>query len=90
MNERAPPDFSTPEGVAAYKQELRGVARTVRLTGIGLALGGFALGLTRFAMTPWPPFLMVLTLILCVVGVALMAVGMFQRTQYHMRRMAGR
>ncbi|MDX2277072.1 MAG: hypothetical protein NW206_16620 [Hyphomonadaceae bacterium] len=90
MSERAPPDFSTPEGVAAYKQELRGVARTVRLAGIGMALGGFALGLTRFAMTPWPTFLMVLTLILCVAGVVLLAIGMVQRTQYHMRRLAGR
>jgi len=85
-----PPDLTTPEGRAAYRRELRGVARPVRLGGLALALTGIAVGASRYFMTPWPDSLRYLTLALCLVGVSLMLVGMVQRTRYHLRRFQGR
>jgi hypothetical protein len=73
---------------AAYRAELRRVARPVRFTGIGLALLGFVIGLSRFWMDPWPNHLRIAALFLCLAGIALMAVGVIIRTRYHMRRMA--
>lgn len=84
------PDLSTPEGRSAYRLELRGVARGVRLTGLTMALSGIAIGASRYFMDPWPAPLRYLALGLCVVGLALMLIGMIQRTRYHLRRLSGR
>ncbi|MGE0595189.1 MAG: hypothetical protein AB7P07_02385 [Hyphomonadaceae bacterium] len=82
-------DFTTPEGRAAYRRELANVARPLRLAGFTLTIAGVLTGLTRFFMDPWPYWLRGVALICCVVGVALLLIGLFQRTRYHLRRMAG-
>jgi membrane protein YdbS with pleckstrin-like domain len=83
------PDLSTPETRAAYRRELRGVARGVRISGLTFAVLGVAFGATRFFVDPWPIWLRIVALVLCVVGLALIGVGVFQRTRYHLARMAG-
>jgi hypothetical protein len=85
-----PPDLTTPEGRAAYRAELRGVARPARLIGLTLALTGVAVGASRYFMDPWPAPLRYLALALCLVGIVLMLFGMIQRTRYHIRRLSGR
>lgn len=91
MNEAlSPPDLTTPGGRAAYRRELNQVARPVRYGGIALALTGFGIGLTRFTFEPWPDALRLLALVLCLLGIALIGVGVVARTRYHLRRLAGR
>ena len=85
-----PPDLATPEGRAAYRRERNQVARPVRYAGIALALFGFGVGLTRFTMEPWPDWLRILALGLCLLGIALIGVGVVARTRYDLRRLAGR
>lgn len=86
----SPPDLTTPQGRAAYRRELNQVARPVRYGGIALGLAGFGVGLTRFAMEPWPGWLRIVALALCLLGIALFGVGVAARTRYHLRRLAGR
>ena len=83
-----PIDLNTPEGRAAYRKELRQVARGVRWAGIGTALAGVGVGASRFFIDPWPPALRIAALVLCLVGISLMLYGIFVRTRYHVRRMA--
>lgn len=84
-----PPDLSTPEGLEAYRRELRGVAWRWRAAGIAVTLTGVALGLSRYFIEPWPDTLRNVTLVLCVAGVAIMGFGIYRRTSYHLRRMRG-
>jgi uncharacterized integral membrane protein len=84
------PDLTTPEGRAAYRKELRGVARPVRLIGLTLALTGVAVGASRYFIEPWPAPLRYAALAMCIVGIILMLIGMIQRTRYHIRRLSGR
>ena len=83
------PDLTTPAGRDAYRRELHGVARPVRLAGLGLALAGVVVGATRYVMVPWPMPLLFAALGLCVVGFILMTIGIVQRTRYHYRRFSG-
>lgn len=85
----SPLDFTTPEGRAAYRRELNQVARPLRLTGFALTALGVLTGLSRFFIDPWPVSLRAVALICCVAGVALLLIGLYQRTRYHLRRMAG-
>ena len=84
------PDLSTPEGRTAYRKELQGVARGVRLVGLAMALSGIAVGASRYFMDPWPAPLRYAALGLAIPGVILMLIGMIQRTRYHLRRLSGR
>ena len=85
-----PPDITTPEGRAAFRREMRAVARPIRLSGMALALTGVALGATRYFMTPWPDQFRYAALALCLAGVVLLITGLIQRTRYQIRRFQGR
>ncbi len=82
------PDLSTPEGIAAYRQELRGVARPYRWGGLllivlaalmvmGSRQGWFDLGETGVNIGYG----------LLAVGWGLVLVGILMRTRYHRRRL---
>ena len=86
----APPDLTSPEGRAAYRRELNGIARRTRTLGVILALTGAGIGLTRFYMEPWPLWIRGLALALCLSGIVLLIIGVVRRTRYHLRRIAGR
>jgi hypothetical protein len=45
MEGRPPPNLKNPVERAAYRRELRGVARGVRWGGIGITLAGIAIAL---------------------------------------------
>ncbi len=83
----APPDLKDPGERAAYRRELQGVARGVRLAGLWLAAGGAGLLAARrfgwFDVPIWAGFA-VLGL-----GVMLMITGIATRTRYHALRMRG-
>jgi hypothetical protein len=81
----APPDLKDPGERAAYRRELQGVARGVRLAGLWLAAAGAGLLVARrfewFDVPSWAVFT-VLGL-----GVMLMVTGIATRTRYHALRM---
>lgn len=83
------PDLSTPDGRKTYRRELNAVARRTRWSGIALALTGAAIGATRFFLEPWPAWIRWTALVLCLAGIALMGVGIVQRTRYHLARISG-
>ena len=81
------PDLRDPEQFAAYKRELRAVARPIRLMGVGLIVAGAllaALQRTRFPAIP-----SVIPLVLIALGALHMLVGIAIRTKYHQKRMKG-
>ena len=85
------PDLATPEGLAAYRHELRAVARWPRLGGLALIVLGAALMLLQtygvFGLKPGQ--LNVAAFAALAVGWVLMALALIQRNRYHRRRMAG-
>ena len=81
----APPDLKDPAERAAYRRELQGVARGVRLGGLWLAAAGaLLLAARRFEWFDAPLWLAFAVLGL---GVMLMITGIATRTRYHMLRM---
>ena len=84
----ARPDLSTPEGVAAYRAEIRSVARPARLTGfvlvilgaIAVVAGGWNAALEQVLVTGG--------YVLLGVGWVLLVAAIFMRTRHHRRRMA--
>ena len=89
MTGSSPPDFTTPEGRAAYKRELAGVAPRLRALGLALSLLGLGLALWgRFAATPaWAA---PVALVAIVGGFIFMLFALVRRMRHHMRRMAPR
>jgi len=83
------PDTSTPEGRAAYRRELRRVARRWRLAGLAMAAIG-AVGAARFGRGPegLNHSSAVASLLLAAAGWALLIVAIAKRTRYHLARMA--
>lgn len=81
------PDFSTDAGVAAYRAELRAVARTPRLAGFALVvLGAIAVYASPQAggaaqAVQWGGYAALAA------GWALMLAAIFMRTRHHRRRM---
>ena len=87
----ARPDLSTPEGLGAYRSELRGIARPWRYAGFAIVLVGTAamifvaytahdvLG-TRHGQA---------SVAAIAFGWILLIVAMARRTLYHRRRLAG-
>jgi len=81
------PDFSTDEGVAAYRAELRAVARKPRLIGFALVvLGAIAVYASPQAggaaqAVQWIGYAALAG------GWALMLAAIFIRTRHHRRRM---
>lgn len=85
----ARPDLSTPEGRAAYSQELRRVAIEWRVSGIVLlAVGGFTLARTLGAGSALTSGSGLAGIAIIALGVAVSATAIAKRTAYHRRRMA--
>lgn len=83
----APPDLKNPAERAAYRRELQGVARGVRLSGLWLAAAGaLLLAARRFEWFDVPLWLAFAVLGL---GVMLSITGIAARTRYHSLRMRG-
>lgn len=84
----APPNLKNPAERAAYRRELAGVARRIRLAGIGLAaLGAILVLLDRrqiFAVPLW------LAAAVLGAGLMLMVTGIAARARYHALRMRQR
>lgn len=83
---RPVPDLADPAQRRAYRAELMGVSRGLRLTGVALALLGSALILTNAYWTPIPN---IVTWPVIVAGFVLMGLGISARTRYHRQRMRG-
>ncbi len=83
----AAPNLKDPAERAAYRRELAGVARGIRLSGIGLAaLGAVLVALQRRGMLEVPIWLAGSVLGF---GLMLMITGIAARTRYHALRMRG-
>lgn len=87
MESRPPPNLSDPAQLAAYRQELRGVVRGLRLGAVGVTILGAVISLLR--ATLWPTIPMLVPLVLIALGVMLMITAIAFRTAYHARRMRG-
>lgn len=82
----ARPNLKDPVAQAAYRRELQGVARPLRLAGLFVALAGVMLvTLVRLALVPLPLWAAWLVL---GAGVMLMITAIATRTRYHQLRMA--
>lgn len=82
----ARPNLKDPAEQAAYRRELAGVARRLRLTGLMIALAGAVLVLlTRRALVPVPLWAAVIVL---GAGMMLMITANATRSRYHRLRMA--
>lgn len=84
------PRLDTPEGRAAYRRELHGVARPWRYGGLALIVLGAVLGgIDRYTDTALPTWTTTAIFALFIVGWLMMMVAIFQRTLYHRRRFSG-
>lgn len=85
MTDRPPPDLSDPIEQAAYRSELRGIARKTRLSGIALAFVGALLALASKRADD--PSMWRLGAILAIAaGGGLMIFGMARRAMHHALR----
>lgn len=82
-----PPNLNDPAELAAYRRELRGVARGVRTGGVALAVIGAIVAAVRAWAVPTLPALV--PTVIVALAVLLMLTGMALRTAYHVRRMKG-
>jgi len=81
----APPNLKDPAERAAYRRELAGVARGIRLSGIALAaIGAMLVALQRREMLAVPIWAAGSVL---GIGIMLMITGIAARTRYHALRM---
>jgi hypothetical protein len=87
MTDRPPPDLSDPAEQAAYRNELRGIARKTRFSGIALASIGALLALA--SKRAEDPSMWRLGAILAIAaGGGLMIFGMARRAMHHALRTA--
>jgi hypothetical protein len=82
-----PPDLSDSAERAAYRRELRGIAKPFRYVGVGFALLGAALAVMRARWLPTMPVIFPLAAI--AIGLFHMVAAIAIRTRYHMLRMRG-
>ena len=86
----SPPDLSTREGQAAYRQELFQVARPLRVIGLVFCIVGIIM---MYQAQGWHTViertLGLGGIILVAVGCSLMIAGIIKRTLYHKKRMRG-
>jgi len=80
-----PPDLDDPAQRAAYKAELRMVARPIRYLGLALAVGAAVLAGLRARY--WPNLPMILPLFLLGVAALHFVAGIVIRAKYHRARM---
>lgn len=82
------PDLSTEEGRAAYRKELRGVGRPLRLGGLGLVIAAALLILASrkemFGIGEWG---ITVSYGMLAAGWALVIAAVFMRTRHHRRRL---
>ena len=82
------PDLSTDEGVRAYRNELRTVARPWRMGGfIAVLLGALMVSLGAW-VEGWPLMAVNVGYGVLALGWALLLAAIFLRTRHHRRRMA--
>lgn len=82
-----PPNLKDPAERAAYRRELHGVARGIRLAGLWLAAAGaLLLAARRFGWLDLPLWIAVAVI---GAGAMLMITGVAARTRYHSLRMRG-
>ena len=81
-----PPNLTDPAERAAYKAELKQIARPLRMGAVWLAVLGALLAALRAKMLPMP-----IAVPAAVLGLAffLMVLGITVRVKYHQRRMRG-
>jgi hypothetical protein len=83
------PDLDTDEGRAAYRQELKAVARPYRLGGFALIMLGVAYVLaTRYDVVPTHQALLMVAYGLVAAGWALFLASTYLRNRHHKRRLA--
>ncbi len=83
--DRPPPDLSDPAQLTAYRRELRGVARGVRVGGVTITTIGAILAIVRAWAVPGIPRLV--PIVIVALGVMLMLTAIALRSAYHARRM---
>ena len=83
----ARPDLNSPEGVDAYRRELRGVGKQMRLAAYAAVLVGAAVVISAIWLTV-PGELLTAGYVAMGLGWILMIAAVFTRTRYHRRRMA--
>jgi len=85
-----PPDLSTREGQAAYRQELFRVARPLRVIGLVFCIAGIVL---MFEAQGWHSVVErtfgLAGIILVAIGCSLIVAGVIKRTLHHRKRMRG-
>ena len=82
------PDLDTPEGRAAYRQELKRVAGPWRYTGLTLiVLAGLTVLAVRYQWFPLPEQVLYVAYGMLALGWALWIVAIFLRTRHHKRRL---
>lgn len=87
MESRPPPNLTDPAELAAYRTELRGLARGVRYGGVSITvLGAVLAGLRQWL---WPQMTVLLPMVTIALGVMLMLTAIALRAAYHARRMRG-
>lgn len=81
-----PPNLNDPAERAAYKAELKQIARPLRMGAVWLAVLGALLAALRAKVWPMP-----IAVPVAVLGLAffLMVLGVTVRVKYHQRRMRG-
>ncbi|OYY68041.1 hypothetical protein [Sphingomonas sp. 28-63-12] len=85
---RAPrPDLDNPVQRAAYRHELRQVARPIRWIGLALALAATLMAALRARY--WPQLPVIVPLFLLAVAALHLVAGVVIRTHYHRARMRG-
>ena len=87
MEGRPPPNLSDPHELAAYRRELRGVARGLRFGGVTVTLVGALIALARAKL--WPAIPVLIPIVVVALGVMLMITAIAFRTAYHKQRMRG-
>lgn len=84
----ASPDLDTEEGRAAYRKELRGVARPLRAGGLALVVGAAVLILVvRQGNPAWSSWAFTASYVMLGLGWALVIAAIYMRTRHHKRRM---
>jgi len=85
-----PPDLSTPEGKAAYRRELKGVAKTQRAAGFALVGLGALIVVARSAgwLGPVQTTPDYLALAILAGGWVFLVWAFLMRNRYHRRRMS--
>lgn len=83
----APPDLNDPAEFAAYRAELRGIARPLRMAGVFFVVLGLALAIVHALWLPALPRIIPLATIS--LGALNMLAAVALRTRYHQARMKG-